>query len=148
MPSYLNFLTYLLTLSLPEAWGHGLEPTHLCSPALWDVCVILVGERAKRARHYQGCTNSSCCGIYIYVWRYVCHISSACHAYVMWAELGHCHFLYVPAVLNVVTNGNGTGTKNVLKLNRAPGFEFSIQSSVKSKPILCWTWCTVSFYST
>ena len=20
--------------------------------------------------------------------------SSACHAYVMWAELGHCHFLY------------------------------------------------------
>ena len=30
---------------------------------------------------------------------YVCHISSACHAYVMWVELGHCHFLYVPAVL-------------------------------------------------
>ena len=27
--------------------------------------------------------------------------SSACHAYVMWAELGHCHFLYVPAVLNL-----------------------------------------------
>ena len=24
-------------------------------------------------------------------------------------------FLYVPAVSNVVTNGNGTGTKNVLK---------------------------------
>ena len=53
--------------------------------------------------------------IYIYVWRYVCHISSACHVYVMWAELGHSHFLYVPAVSNVVTNGNGTGTKNVLK---------------------------------
>ena len=53
--------------------------------------------------------------IYIYVWRYVCHISSACHAYVMWAELVHCDFLYVPAVLNVVTTGNGTGTKNVLK---------------------------------
>ena len=35
--------------------------------------------------------------------------------YVMWAELGHSHFLYVPAVSNVVTNGNGTGTKNVLK---------------------------------
>ena len=29
----------------------------------------------------------------------------------MWAELGHNHFLYVPAVLNVVTTGNGTGTK-------------------------------------
>ena len=30
---------------------------------------------------------------YIYIWRYVCHNSSACHAYVMWAELGYCHFL-------------------------------------------------------
>ena len=36
----------------------------------------------------------------------------------------------MPAVLNVVTNGNGTGTKNVLKWNHALGFEFSIQSSV------------------
>ena len=68
--------------------------------------------------------------IYIYVWRYVCHISSACHAYVLWAELGHCHFLYMPAILNVVTTGNGTGTKNVLKWNRSLGFKFSIQSSV------------------
>ena len=42
--------------------------------------------------------------IYVYVWRYVCRISSACHAYLIWAKLGHCHFLYVPAVLNVVTN--------------------------------------------
>ena len=33
----------------------------------------------------------------------------------MWAELGHSHFLCVPAVSNEVTNGNGTGTKNVLK---------------------------------
>ena len=39
-------------------------------------------------------------------------------------------FLYVPAVLNVVTTGNGTGTKNVLKWNRTLGFEFSIQFSV------------------
>ena len=31
----------------------------------------LIGERA---RHYQGCTNSSWCGIYIYVLRYVCHM--------------------------------------------------------------------------
>ena len=59
-----------------------------------------------------------------------CYNISACYAYVMWAELGHYHFLYVPAVLNVVTTGNGTGTKTVLKRNRAPGFEFSIQSSV------------------
>ena len=65
--------------------------------------------------------------VYIYVWRYVCHNSSECHAYVMWAELIHCHFLYVPAILNVII---GTSTKNILKLNRALGFEFSIQSSV------------------
>ena len=56
--------------------------------------------------------------------------STVCQAYVMWAELGHCHFLYMPVVLNVVTTGNGTGTKNVLKWNHALGFEFSIQSSV------------------
>ena len=65
---------------------------------------------------------------YIYVWRYVWHNSNACHAYVMWAELGHSHFLYVPAVSNVVTIGNGTGTKNVLKWNRTLGFVFSIPS--------------------
>ena len=55
--------------------------------------------------------------------------NSACYTYVMWAELGHCHILYVPAVSNVVTTGNGTGTK-CFKRNRALGFEFSIQSSV------------------
>ena len=45
----------------------------------------------------------------------MCHNSSACHVYVMWAGLGRSHYLYVPAVSNVVTNGNGTGTNNVLK---------------------------------
>ena len=91
---------------------------------------------------------------YIYVWRYICYNSSACHAYVMWAELVHCHFLYVPAVLNVVTTGNGTGTKNVSKSNRSLGFEFSIQFSVygattvaKVSLFSTWTRCTVSFYS-
>ena len=53
--------------------------------------------------------------VYVYIYTYVCHNSSACHIYVMWAELGHSHFLYVLAVSNVVTNGNGAGTKNVLK---------------------------------
>ena len=48
----------------------------------------------------------------------------------MWAELVHCHFLYVPAVLNVVTTEEGTGTKIVLKWNRSLGFEFSIRSSI------------------
>ena len=84
----------------------------------------------------------------------MCHTSSACHAYVMWAELGHCHFLYVPAVLNVVTTGNSTGTRNVLKWNRELGFEFSIQSSVygattvaKVSLFSTWTQFSVSFYS-
>ena len=56
--------------------------------------------------------------------------SSVCHTYVMWEELGHSHFLYVPAVSNVVTTGNGTGSKNVLIRNHALGLVFSIQSSV------------------
>ena len=80
--------------------------------------------------------------------------SSACYVYVMWVELGHCHFLYLPAVSNVVTTGNGTGTKNVLKWNRALGFEFSIQSSVfvattvaKVNLFSTWTQSTVRFYS-
>ena len=84
----------------------------------------------------------------------MCHNSSACHAYVMWVELGHCHFLYVPAILNVATTGNGTGTKIFLKWNRALGFEFSIQFSVygattvgKVSLFSTWTWSTVSFYS-
>ena len=85
----------------------------------------------------------------------MCHNSSTCHAYIMWAELGHYHFLYVPAVLNVVTTGNGTGTKNVLKWNRALGFELvSIQSSVYSATTVpkvslfsTRTPSTVSFYS-
>ena len=80
--------------------------------------------------------------IHIYVWRYVCHISSACHLYVMWAELGHSHFLYVPAVSNVVTNGNGTGTKTVLKQTVRLGLSLvssllsTAQLRGESKPIL------------
>ena len=84
----------------------------------------------------------------------MCHNNSACHAYIMWAEFGHCHFLYVPAVLNVLTTGNSTGTNNVLKWIRALGFEFSIQSSVygattvaKVSLFSTRTRSTVSFYS-
>ena len=72
----------------------------------------------------------------------------------MWAELGHCHFLYVPAVSNVVTTGIGAGTKSVLKWNHALGFEFSIQSFVDGATTVAkvslfstWTRSTVSFYS-
>ena len=63
-------------------------------------------------------------------------------------------FLYTRAVLYVLTHGYGTGTKNVLKWNRALEFEFSIQSSVYgattvTKVSLFFTWIlsTVSFYS-
>ena len=90
----------------------------------------VIGERAS---HYQGCTDSSWCGIYICVWRYVCHNSSACHAYVMWAE-ATAIFLYVPAVLNIVTTGNGTSTKNVL--NGTVCLGLSLVSSLLSKALL------------
>ena len=53
----------------------------------------------------------------------------------MWAELGHSHFLYVPAVSNVVTNGNGTGTKNVLKGTVCLGL--SLVSSILSTRYYC-----------
>ena len=54
--------------------------------------------------------------IHTYIYKYVrhqiiCGTGNECHVYVMWAELGHSHFLYVSAISNVVTNGNGTGTK-------------------------------------
>ena len=68
--------------------------------------------------------------IYIYVLRYICHNSSACHVYVMWAELGHSHFLYVLAVSNIVTTGNSTSTKNVLK--GTVRFGLSLVSSFQS----------------
>ena len=97
--------------------------------------------------------------ICIYIYIYICmnggtYAIIVAHATrVMWAELGHCHFLYMPTVLNVTT-GNGTGTKNVLKWNRALGFEFSIQSSVygattvaKVSLFSTWTRSTVRFYS-
>ena len=54
---------------------------------------------------------------------------------VMWAELGHCHFLYVPAVLNVTT-GNGTGTKNVLKRTMRLSFS-SVSSLLSSQCYYC-----------
>ena len=99
----------------------------------------IIGERSERdtIRGVQIRAGAVYVYIYIYIYMEVCVTnSSACYACVMWAELGHCHFLYVPAVSN---SGNGTGTKNVLKWNRALGFEFGIQSSVfvaESMPIL------------
>ena len=79
----------------------------------------------------------------------MCHNSSACHAYVMWVELGHFHFLYVPAVLNVLTTG---ALQNFLKWNRVLEFEFSMQSSVYgtttvAKVSLFPTWTQSTVYS-
>ena len=59
---------------------------------------------------------------------------STCHAYVMWAELGHSHLLCVPAVSKVVTNGNGMGTKYVFKGTVLSGL--SLVSSLLSMVLL------------
>ena len=63
-------------------------------------------------------------------------------------------FLIRASSLIVVTTGNGTGTKNVLKWNCVLGFVFSIQSSVHGTTTVAkvslfstWTQYPVSFYS-
>ena len=82
------------------------------------------------------------------------HNSSTYYAYVMRVELGHCHFIYMPVVLSVVSIGNGMGTKNVLKWNCALGFVFNIQCFVYGTTTVAKvslfskrTWYTVRFYS-
>ena len=54
----------------------------------------------------------------------------------MWAELGHSHILYVPAVSNVVITGNGTGTKNVLKVTVRFGLSL-VSSLLSSRHYYC-----------
>ena len=61
----------------------------------------------------------------------------------MWAELGHSLILYVPAVSNVVTNGNGTGTKIVFKKTVRLGL--NLVSSFLATALLLWS--TVNYYS-
>ena len=51
-------------------------------------------------------------------------------------ELGHNHFLYVPVISNIVTNGNGTGTKNVLKGTVRFGLS-SVSSLLSSRRYYC-----------
>ena len=79
--------------------------------------MLLASERSERDTIRGVQTRAGAVRIYIYIYMYggTYAISSTCPGYVMWAELGHSHFLYVPTVSNVVTDGNGTGTKNVLK---------------------------------
>ena len=41
--------------------------------------------------------------VYVYIWvGGTCGIIVAHAVYIMWEELGHCHFLYVLAVSNIV----------------------------------------------
>ena len=79
--------------------------------------------------------------------------SSTCHAYVIWAELGHCHFLYI-CVSHFKRSNHWNCTGTIFKWNRALGFEFSIQSSVycattvaKVNLFSTWTRSTVSLHS-
>ena len=72
---------------------------------------LIISERIERDTIRSVQIRSG--GVYIYICMEV--RVAACHIYVMWTELGHSHFLYMPAVSNVVTNGNGMDTKNVLK---------------------------------
>ena len=47
----------------------GAVYVYICICVCGGTCAT-VGERAKRARHYHGCTNSSWCGTCIYI--YIC----------------------------------------------------------------------------
>ena len=58
----------------------------------------VIGERAKRVRHIP-IVNSPIVNFKFA--RLARHNSSACHVYVMWAELGYSHF-FVRAVIVVV----------------------------------------------
>ena len=79
---------------------------------------------------------------------YVIIVTHATHT-----ELGHSHFLYVQAVSSVVMNGNGTGTKNVLKVTVRFGLSL-VSSFLSSRRYYCseiklfstWTRSTVSLY--
>ena len=44
-----------------------MERMSLDTNHLLTVIYDLIGKQAKPVRHYQGCTNSTWCGIYIYI---------------------------------------------------------------------------------
>ena len=84
----------------------------------------------------------------------MCLNSNGCHVYVMLAELGHSLFLLAPAVSIVVTKGNGTDTKNILKGTMRFGlilvsiFCLGGATTVAKAKLFCTrTRSTVSFYS-
>ena len=59
----------------------------------------------------------------------------------MWVELGHSNFLYIPAVSNIVTNGNGMGIKNVFK--RSMCLSLFVVSSLLSTALLLYGAVTI-----
>ena len=62
-------------------------------------------------------------------------------------ELGHSHFLYVPVVSNVVTNGNSTGIKNVLKGTVRFGLSL-VSSLLSSRRYYCSVCETILYLDT
>ena len=92
-----------LNLQYHECYFLQTVPTH----------AVIIGEPA---RHYQGCTNSSWCGIGIYMYGGICAIIVVHATHVMWAELGRSHFLYLSAISNVVTIGNWKQALNCFKM--------------------------------
>ena len=58
-----------ICISIPYTL-HQLESIHPALVLLQAGGGSFIGERAKRERHYQGCTNSSWCGICVYIYMY------------------------------------------------------------------------------
>ena len=51
--------------------------------------------------------------------------------------VSYCHFLYMPAVLNIVTTGNGTGTKNVLTTWTRSTVSYLLYVNIEIDPFSC-----------
>ena len=63
---------------------------------------------AKTSKTLSGVFKFKLVGICVCVCMYggtVWHNSTTCHIHIMWAQLGQSHFLYVPTISNIVTNG-------------------------------------------
>ena len=65
----INIQPFLVEYQYYCTLGSEYLPRHSASANIHTLGEIF-RERAKRARHYQGCTNSSWCGTYIYIYIY------------------------------------------------------------------------------
>ena len=73
---------------------------------------LLASEQSERDTLSRSSMDNA---IHTYIYRYtrlqiICGAGNECHIYIIWVELGHSQFLCVPAVSNVVSNGNSMGT--------------------------------------